>query len=65
MSDVQLNLANGERPEIKLQHPLDHRKIKRIPEKKFSTSASLSKLKPFTLWITTSCGEYQFTLPAS
>ena len=65
MPDVKLNLANGERPEVKLQHPLDHRKSKRIPEKKFSTSASLSKLKPFTLRITTNCGEYQITLPAS
>ena len=30
---------------------LDHRKSKRIPEKK-STSASLTTLKPLTLWIT-------------
>ena len=43
-------------------------------EKEFqknSTSASLTKLKPLTVWITTSCGkflkrwEYQTTLPAS
>ena len=51
-------------------HPLDHRKIKRIPEKA-STSASLTTLKPLTLWITANCGkflkgqEYQNTLPVS
>ena len=32
------------------QHPLDHRKSKRIPEKE---SASLTTLKPFTVCITT------------
>ena len=38
---------------------------------KTSTSASLTTLKPFTVWITTNCGkffkkwEYQTTLPAS
>ena len=45
-------------------------KIKRTPEKTF-TSASLTMLKPLTVWITTKCGkcckrwEYQTTLPAS
>ena len=34
------------------QHPLDHRKSKRIPEKT-STSASLTTLRPLTVWITT------------
>ena len=48
------------------QHPLDHRKSKRIPEKK-STSASLTTLNPLTVWITTNCvkifktWEYQTT----
>ena len=37
------------------QHPLDHRKSKRIIEKT-STSASLTMLKPLTVWITTNCG---------
>ena len=37
------------------QHPLDHRKSKRIPEK---TSASLTKLKPLIVWITTNCGKF-------
>ena len=38
---------------------------------KTSTSASLTMLKPLTVWITTNCGkflkrwEYQSTLPAS
>ena len=40
-------------------------------KKKKSTSASLTMLKPLTVWITTNCGivlkrwEYQTTLPAS
>ena len=52
------------------QHPLDHRKRKRIPAKTFM-SASLTMLKSLTVWITTNCGkflkrwEYQTTLPAS
>ena len=51
------------------QHPLDHRKIKGIPQK--STFASLTTLKSLTMWITTNCGkflkrqEYQTILPAS
>ena len=35
------------------QHPLDHRKSKRIPEK---IIYSLTMLKPFTVWITKNCG---------
>ena len=52
------------------QRLLDHRKSNRIPEKK-STSASLTILKPLTVWITTNCGkflkrwEYETTLPVS
>ena len=46
----KLDLGKAEEPEIKLQHLLDHRKIKRIPEK---TSPSLTMLKPLTVWITT------------
>ena len=34
------------------QHPLDHGKSKRIPEKQ-SASASLTMLNPLTVWITT------------
>ena len=45
-------------------------KNNRIPEKK-SSSASLTTLKPLTVWITTNCGkflkrwEYHTILPAS
>ena len=52
------------------QHQLDHRESKGIPEKT-STSASLTMLKPLTVWITTNCGkflkswEYQTTLSVS
>ena len=68
--DVQAGLEKVEEPEIKLPTLLDHRETKRIPEKT-STSASLTMLKPLTMWITTNCGksfkrwEYQTTLPAS
>ena len=55
------------------QHPLDHWKSKRIPEKKNQTSISalLTMPKPLTVWITINCGkfwkrwEYQTTWPAS
>ena len=52
------------------QHPLDHQKNNRVPEKT-STSALLTMPKPLTVWITTNCGkffkrwEYQTTWPAS
>ena len=51
------------------QHRLGSQKKQQISRKTF-TSASLTMLKPLTLWITTSCGkflkrwEYQTTLPA-
>ena len=64
----KLDLEKSEKPEIKLPVFIgDHKKGKRIPEKK---STSLSTLKPLTVWITTNCGkflkrwEYQTTLPA-
>ena len=66
----QLDLEKAEEPEVKLQHPLNHKK-KLENTRKTSTSASLTILKPLTLWITTNCGkfwkrwEYQATLPAS
>ena len=61
------------------QHPLDHRKSKRVPENyQFllywlltSISALLTMPKPLTVWITVNCGkfwrrwEYQTTWPAS
>ena len=45
--------------------------IEKASHRKTSISASLSALKPLTVWITTNCGkflkrwEYQTTLPAS
>ena len=48
---------------------LDHRKSERVPGKHL-LSASLTTLKPLTVWITTNCGkffsrwEYQITLSA-
>ena len=64
----RLGFEEAEEPEIKFQHSLDHGESKGIPE---NTSASLTTLKPLTVWITTNCGkflkrwEYQTTLPVS
>ena len=66
----KLDLEKAEESEIKLPTSLDHRKSKRIPVKT-SISASLTTLKPLTVWITTNCGKflmrwkYQTILPAS
>ena len=53
----KLDLEKVEEPEIKLQHPLDHRKNKRVPEKT-SISALLTVPKPLTVWITKNCGKF-------
>ena len=59
-----------EEPEIKLATSATS-SIKQESSRKTSTSALLTMPKPFTVWITTSCGkfrkrwEYQTTLPAS
>ena len=64
----ELDLEKAEDQISNCQHPLDHRKAKGIPEK---ISASLTMLKPLTVWITANCGKflkrwkYQTTLPAS
>ena len=50
----KLVLEKAEEPEIKFQHPLNHTKSKRIPEKT-SISASLIMPKLLTVWITTNC----------
>ena len=53
---LKLDLEKAEEPEIKL--PVftgDHRKGKRIPEKK---STLLSTLKALTVWIITNCGKF-------
>ena len=65
---LEENLA--EEPEIKLPTFVGSWK-KQENSRKTSTSASLTMLKPLTVWITTNCGkflkkwEYQTTLPAS
>ena len=66
----KLDLEKAEESEINCQHTVDYRKSKEIQKKK-STSASLTTLKPKTGWITTNCGiflkrlECQTTLHAS
>jgi len=63
----KLDLEKAEEPKSNCQHLLDHRKSKRIPYKT-STSASLTAIRPWTVWITTNCGKllkrwkYQTTL---
>ena len=40
------------------QHPLDHIKSKRVPEKHLLTSALLTTPKPLAMWITTNYGTF-------
>ena len=67
---VQADLEKQKNERSNCQHPLGHRKSKRIPEKT-SISALLTTPKPLTVWITTNCGQslnrwaYQTTVPAS
>ena len=66
----KLDLEKAEEPEIKLPTFVGSQK-KQENSRKTSTSASLTTLKPLTVWITTNCGkffkrwEYQIILPAS
>ena len=66
----KLDLEKAEEPEIKLPTYVGLWK-KQGDSKNTSTSASLTMLKPLTVWITINCGkfwkrwEYQTTLPAS
>ena len=66
----QVDLKEGEEPQIKLPTFAGLQK-KQENFRKPSISASLTTLKPFTLWITINCGkffkrwEYQTTCPAS
>ena len=66
----KLDLEKAEEPEIKLATSSGSRK-KLENSRKISTSASLTMLKPLTMWITTNYGqfferwEYQTTLPSS
>ena len=66
----KLDLEKAEEPEIKFANI--RWLIKKAREsRKASTSASLTTLKPLTIWITTNCRkflnrwEHQTTLPAS
>ena len=47
----KLGTEEAEEPEIKSSTSMDHRKSKGVSEKT-STIASLTMLKPLTLWIT-------------
>ena len=66
----KLYLEKAEEPEIKLSTS-DWSSKKQENSRKVTTSASLTTLKPLTVWITTNCGkllkrwEYQTTWPAS
>ena len=65
----KLNLEKGGEADIKCQHLLNHRKKQENSRK--TSSASVTMLKPLTVWITINCGkfwkrwEYQTTWPAS
>ena len=67
---LKLHLEKAEEPHIKLPTTTGSQK-KHESSRKTSTSASLTTLKPLTVWITTNCGkfwkrwEYQTTWPAS
>ena len=67
---VQTGFRKGRDQRSKCQQLLDPRKNQEN-SKKASTSASLTTLKPLTVWIIPNCGkvlkrwEYQTTLPAS
>ena len=53
----KLDLEKAEEPEIKL--PTSVRSLKKQESsRKTSTSASLTMLKPLTVWITTNCGKF-------
>ena len=64
----KLDLEKAEEPEIKLPTSIRSQK-KQENSRKTSTSASLTMLKPWTVWITTNCGkffkrwEFQITSP--
>ena len=66
----KLDLEKAEEPEVKLPISVGSWK-KQGNSRRTSTSASLTMLKPLTVWITTNCGiflkrwEYQTILPVS
>ena len=69
LPDVQVGLEKAEEPEIKLQTSAGSSKKQESARK--ASTASLTTLKPLTMWITTNRGktfkrwEYQTTLSAS
>ena len=59
-SDVQAIHRKGREPEIKLPTSTGSSK-KQENSRKTSTSASLTMLKPLTVWTTTNCGKFSET----
>ena len=55
LSDIQAGFRKGRGTRSNGQHPLDHGKSKRVPEKT-SISALLTMPKPLTVWITINWG---------
>ena len=53
----KLDLEKAEEPEIKLPTSAGSLK-KQESSRKTSTSASLTILRPLTVWITTNCGKF-------
>ena len=53
----KLDLEKAEEPEIKLPTSVGSKK-KQEDSTKTSTSASLTTVKPLTVWITTYCGKF-------
>ena len=53
----KLYLEKAEKPEIKLPISLGSSK-KQESFRKISSSASLTTLKPLTVWVTTNCGKF-------
>jgi len=51
------DLEKAEKPEIKLPTSIGSSK-KQENSRKTSTSASLTTLKPLSVWITTNCGNF-------
>ena len=66
----KVDLEKAEEPEIKLPTSVGSQK-KQENSRKTSTSASLTMIKPLTVWIKTNCGKllkrwkYQTILPVS
>ena len=54
----KMNLEKAEEPEIKLPTFAGSQKKQEKIQKKKSASASLTMLKPLTVWITTNCGKF-------